>query len=145
VSLPVPRPGLVIRYSYLWKHEAAAGRDEGAKDRPCAVVVAFEDVGGHTRVLVLPITHSAPQSSEEGVEIPRLVKDRLELDSQRSWVIISEANVFAWPGPDLRPLPGRGLESVAYGFLPSGFFATVRAAYLALDAKRKVSFVPRDE
>jgi hypothetical protein len=34
---------------------------------------------------------------------------------------------------------------VAYGFLPPGFFAAVRAAYLALDAKRKVSLVPRDE
>ena len=27
MSLPEPRPGLVIRYDYLWTHEAAAGRD----------------------------------------------------------------------------------------------------------------------
>jgi hypothetical protein len=59
--------------------------------------------------------------------------------------MIGEANVFVWPGHDLRPAPGRGSDSVAYGFLPPGFFRTVLEAYLALDAKRKVSFVPRDE
>jgi hypothetical protein len=145
VSLPVPRPGLVIRYSYLWKREADAGREEGAKDRPCAVVLALEDQAGHTRVIVLPITHSAPQSLEEGIEIPPVVKHRLGLDSQRSWVILNEANAFGWPGPDLRPVPGQGIDSVAYGYLPPRFFASVRAGYLSLDAKRKVSTVPRDE
>jgi hypothetical protein len=29
VALPEPRPGLVIRYDYLWVAEAAAGRDQG--------------------------------------------------------------------------------------------------------------------
>jgi hypothetical protein len=26
----------VIRYSFLWSHEAKAGASEGRKDRPCA-------------------------------------------------------------------------------------------------------------
>jgi hypothetical protein len=34
VSFPAPKPGLVIRYSFLWSHEADAGAVEGAKDRP---------------------------------------------------------------------------------------------------------------
>ncbi len=40
MSLPEPELGLVIRYSYLWKSEHDAGRDEGSKDRPCAIVLS---------------------------------------------------------------------------------------------------------
>jgi hypothetical protein len=79
------------------------------------------------RVLtVLPITHSAPADDEEAIEIPAAVKARLGLDGGRSWVVVDEANVFAWPGPDLRFLPGKGPESSVYGFLPPGFFRVVR-------------------
>jgi hypothetical protein len=46
VNLPAPRPGLVIRYSYLWAREAEEGRDEGVKDRPCAIVLVMLDEGG---------------------------------------------------------------------------------------------------
>jgi len=38
VPLPAPELGLVISYAYLWSSEADAGREEGGKDRPCAVV-----------------------------------------------------------------------------------------------------------
>jgi hypothetical protein len=50
VSWPTPTPGLVIRYSYLWRNEAAAGREEGVKDRPCAIVLAVEIENGDTVV-----------------------------------------------------------------------------------------------
>ena len=40
MSLPIPRPGLVIRYSFLWSNEKAKRAAEGAKDRPCAIIVA---------------------------------------------------------------------------------------------------------
>ena len=30
----------MVRYAYLWTHEAEAGAEEGRKDRPCAVVLA---------------------------------------------------------------------------------------------------------
>ena len=46
MTFPSPQPGLVIRYSYLWRREAAAGREEGVKDRPCAVIVAVTDEAG---------------------------------------------------------------------------------------------------
>ena len=36
------------------------------------------------------------------IELPQQTKTRLGLDDERSWVIVSEANDFAWPGPDLR-------------------------------------------
>jgi hypothetical protein len=48
VSWPEPQPGLVIRFSYLWKREADAGREEGVKDRPRAIVLAVERKQGHT-------------------------------------------------------------------------------------------------
>jgi hypothetical protein len=35
------------------------------------------------------------------VEIPLRVKEHLRLDSERSWVILNEVNVFTWPGFDL--------------------------------------------
>ena len=34
---------------------------------------------------------------------PDTVKRRLELDDERSWIVLTEANRFIWPGPDLRP------------------------------------------
>ena len=43
MSLPEPERGLVIRYSYLWKSEHDEGRDEGIKDRPCAIVLNVTD------------------------------------------------------------------------------------------------------
>jgi hypothetical protein len=145
VNWPEPRPGLVIRYSYLWKREADAGREEGMKDRPCAIVLAIETKPGHTRVIALPVTHSAPQPPDEGIEVPPETKKRLGLDSERSWIIISDANDFIWPGPDLRFLPGKGPESSAYGFLPPGVFRVVRDRFLARARTRRVGIVPRSE
>jgi hypothetical protein len=84
VSWPEPQPGLVIRFSYLWKREAHAGREEGVKDRPCAIVLAIEKQPRHKRVIVLPITHFAPAQSDEGIELPSETKRRLGLDSERS-------------------------------------------------------------
>jgi hypothetical protein len=77
VTWPAPQPGLVIRFSYLWKREADAGREEGVKDRPCAVVIAIEDRTGRPRVIVLPITHSPPQLPDEGIELPQQTKTPL--------------------------------------------------------------------
>lgn len=145
MSWPTPQPGLVVQYSYLWKREADAGREEGVKDRPCAVVVAIEVQAGHPRVIVLPITHSAPQPPNEGIELPYPTKVRLGLDDARSWVIVSEANDFAWPGPDLRFLPGYGPESAAYGFLPPIVFRVVRDRFLARYRESRTGLVSRTE
>jgi hypothetical protein len=58
---------------------------------------------------------------------------------------VDEANVFAWPGPDLRFLPGKGHESSVYGFLPPGFFRVVRDRFLAADRTKKAALVIRTE
>jgi hypothetical protein len=75
MSLPVPRPGLVIRYSYLWAREADQGQEEGVKDRPCAVVLVVFDEPDRPRVRVLPITHTAPADPRDGLEIPPANQD----------------------------------------------------------------------
>ena len=89
------------------------------------MVIAVETEPGRTRVIVLPITHAPPESPDEGIELPQPTKARLNLDSERSWIVISEGNDFTWPGPDLRPCPREGPESVAYGFLPPRLFRVV--------------------
>jgi hypothetical protein len=131
VSFPEPRPGLVIRYSYLWEREAREGREEGVKDRPCAIVLVLLREGEHPIVRVLPVTHSAPSDPADAVEIPQGTKIRLGLDSERSWVMLSEANDFIWPGPDLRPAINGDPSSIAYGMLPPAFWTLLRDRLVA--------------
>jgi hypothetical protein len=144
VSLPKPVAGLILRYSYLWYREHLEGRDEGQKDRPCAIVAALRvDDAGDTRVLVLPITHTPPDHPALAIEIPAGVKKRLQLDDARSWVVLSEWNEFVWPGPDLRRLPGATDASVAYGMLPPALFATIRDKFMAIVNSGTAHRVPR--
>ena len=145
MTLPAPEPGLVVRYAYLWLSEYREGREEGVKDRPCAIVLALADDEGETRVTVLPITHTQPQDSSTCVEIPPETKRRLGLDAARSWIVLSEGNEFVWPGPDLRPLPGGDLGTVAYGFLPPRLFTIVRERFVALGRSGKARRVARTE
>jgi hypothetical protein len=145
VNWPVPQPGLVVRYAYLWESEAREGRKEGVKDRPCAIVLVVRDQDDEQRVQVLPVTHSPPPDSSTAVEIPAAVKARLGLDSERSWIVVTELNEFIWPGPDLRPAVSGDLASAAYGFLPPRLFRAVRDRYLALHAARRIKFVHRTE
>lgn len=115
MALPVPQSGQVIRYAYLWWHEARAGREDGTKDRPCSVILTRVTEAGLTIAYVLPITHTPPGKDEDGVEIPLPTKHRLGLDEERSWIITTELNRFIWPGPDLRTTAS---GDYVYGALP---------------------------
>jgi hypothetical protein len=137
VSFPEPHVGLVIRYSYLWRREFDAGREEGTKDRPCAIVMTVVDEDGDKEVLVLPVTHSRPDDPADAIEIPAATKSRLGLDGERSWIMITEANEFVWPGPDLRSVPGRDESTITYGALPPRFFVHVRDKFLERDRQEK--------
>jgi hypothetical protein len=143
VKLPTPEPGMVIGYSYLWAREHDAGREEGVKDRPCAIVAARQVIEGRDIVTVVPITHSSPNDPADAVEIPAMLKRHLGLDDQRSWVIVTETNDFLWPGPDLRSVPGRA--RIDYGMLPSRFFNHVRDRILQAHRQRKLTTVPRSD
>jgi hypothetical protein len=145
VSWPVPRPGLVIRYSYLWENEAKQGREEGVKDRPCAIVLVLLREGEHPIVRVLPVTHSPPTDPADALEIPQPTKERLGLDAERSWVVLTEANDFIWPGPDLRPAISGDPASVAYGMLPPGFMKVLRERLAQRWRARKMTATRRTE
>ncbi len=70
---------------------------------------------GDIVLYVLPITHTPPSKSEEGIEIPNSTKKRLGLDDKKSWVITTEFNKFTWPGYDIRKISS---GSYSYGILP---------------------------
>jgi hypothetical protein len=145
VAFPEPVPGLVIRYSYLWAREHKRGQEEGVKDRPCAVILVTADKDGDRVVTVLPISHTPPGDPALAVEIPAPVKRRLRLDDERSWVVLTEANRFIWPGPDLRPTTPGDSASIGYGPLPFVLFEDIRIKFIAAIKARRASVVPRTE
>ena len=79
MALPDPKPGMVIRYDYVWAHDEAAGRSQG-KDRPACLVAASDGFARPRYVVLLPITHSPPSMNTIGIEIPARVKAFLGLD-----------------------------------------------------------------
>lgn len=144
MTFPTPAPGLVIRYSYLWRSAYPRGHEEGVKDRPCAVLLAIANDEGEQKVVVLPVTHTPPNDAAHAVEIPAATKRRLGLDDERSWIVVNESNRFIWPGPDLRPISGDP-TSVVYGLLPKALFDEVRAKWLVPFNERKTNIIPRTE
>jgi hypothetical protein len=143
MKLPAPTPGLVVRYSFLWSHERDSGRDEGAKDRPCAIVVAVRTQAGATRVILAPITHRPPADPSDSIEIPTSVRRALGLDSTPQFLRLDELNRFIWPGYDLRPIPGHDGD-VAYGMLPQALFERLRREILARQTAKRLRIMPRE-
>jgi len=76
-----PVHGRVIRYSCLWLWEHREGREEGTKDRPCAIVLASHLHDGETQVLVVPVSHGPPENFADALDLPPAVKQHLGLDS----------------------------------------------------------------
>lgn len=144
IDLPRPKPGLVIRYQFLWSPEHDRGVTEGAKARPCAIIVAAKmDEGGEIRTVVAPVTHRPPAEPDRSVEIPASVCGQLGLDGGRHWIRIDELNRFSWPGFDLRPIPGsRG--RVVYGMLPPRLFDRLRTAILSRQRTLAGRIIARD-
>jgi hypothetical protein len=93
----------------------------------------------HTQVLVLPITHPAPENHTDGIEIPPKVKRYLGLDADRSWIIMSEAHVFIWPGSDLRPVPGRKEATPYFGWLPPKLLKAILEHAIAIQMRHQAA------
>jgi hypothetical protein len=142
VPLPDPKPGLVIRYDYLWRREAEAGRRLG-KDRPACLVAASDEAATPRFVVILPITHSRPRGETVGVAIPTRVRAALGLDDEPCWVIVSEHNVDEWPNAGLHSLPGKP-RTFAYGFVPPRLFGEIRAKFLELARRGQSARVRRE-
>jgi hypothetical protein len=143
VKIPPPKPAQVIRYSYLWAVEHDEGKEEGRKDRPVAVVMTLQKEGGDLQVAVVPVTHSVPHADDDAMELAPAVKRLLGLDGERSWVVLTEINVFVWPGPDLWPTGASGEETVLYGYLPASVFRTIRDRLVANIKAGKARHVKR--
>ena len=144
MNLPEPKVGLVIRYAYLWREEALAGREEGRKDRPCVILLVGQAREGGTLVTVAPITHTppAPEREADAIELPGPTQLRLGLDGERSWVLATDLNQFVWPGFDLRPIR-RGTDAVAFGYLPASLVQDLRARVLAVARRGGPVLTPR--
>lgn len=145
MAYPDPEVGLVISYSYLFSDEAAAGNVEGRKPRPCAIVMTVQRAEERPPlVAVVPITHSPHSDPETAIEIPRRVAEHLGLDSDRSWVVLEDVNVFTWPGYDLRQIPGQA-GRYDYGLLPPRFFETIVKRFAELRQRGRIAATSRDD
>jgi hypothetical protein len=107
------------------------------------VVVARVAQEGGTALLVAPITHTAPENAADAVEIPAHVKHHLDLDSDRSWIVLTELNRFVWPGPDVRLAPGT--DSPFYDALPDWLFERVREGIVRLAEAGRLGVTKRTE
>ncbi|TWF52094.1 type II toxin-antitoxin system PemK/MazF family toxin [Neorhizobium alkalisoli] len=91
-----PKPGLVIRYDFLWKEEEKTGLESG-KDRPCSIVlISAERADGAKDVLLCAITHTPPASGETAVKIPIAVARHLGFDDMPSWIKTDQVNLLKW-------------------------------------------------
>jgi hypothetical protein len=119
-----PSVGLVVRFDYLWKRESQAGKVEGAKVRPCAVVVPIHSKeAGFVRVILAGITYTPPINPDGTVEIPANVKHSLGVDDERSWIVTSGANIVDWSDAGFEPVSS---NSWCYGELPKSLAIKVR-------------------
>jgi len=111
--------GAVIRYPFLWTHEAVAGETEGRKERPAAVGFRIPRPDTGDILLLFPITTKEPAPSRFFAEIPLTEKRRAGLDTvSRLWLILDEFNEDAIGGSFyLEPDPPLGRFSRAF-FLP---------------------------
>lgn len=141
-----PERGSVIRYAYLWADESARGQEEGRKDRPAMVLaLSVKKADGTTEVLVLAVTLTPPADPADAVAFPQDIKRRLGLDDLPSWIVTTEANAFIWPGPDVRPVPGRTPRTVIYGRVPDSLLRQVARSYLVNRERQRSRLVPRTE
>ena len=140
-----PKVGWLLSFSYLWADEFSRGGEAGVKNRPCVLVAAARRETDQIVAIVVPVTHSPPADPAIAIELPAATKARLGLDAERSWIVCDEANVFAWPGPDVRAAVGRTPASIWYGPLPPKLFAAVREKLLETARLGRLRRVPRIE
>lgn len=139
MTLPAPAPGLVVRYDYVWAREN--GADTG-KHRPACIMAAVERTDRRIEVVLIPITHSAPNGETVGIEIPAAARRLLGLDDERCWAIISEFNVDHWPSAGLSRVPGKR-GAFAYGLMPLGTFRKLRSGLTRQIQMRRAKRVNR--
>lgn len=140
MSLPKPRPGLVVGYDFLFREQADAGKENASKPHPAAIILATErDL--QTRVSLVAISHSPPLPGEESYRLKLTPAEcrYIGLDSGDHWINLRDVNSFDWPGYDLVPsAPGRKYE---YGIMSKATFVRVVEAMKRCAGRRSI---PRD-
>lgn len=140
MSLPDPRPGLVVGYDFLFREQADAGMENASKPHPAAIILVLDE-NVQTRVSLVAISHSPPSPSEAPYRLNLNPSEcrAMGLDSADHWINLRDINSFDWPGYDLvRSAPG---GNYVYGNMPKSTFIRV------VDALRKISgrrTIPRD-
>ncbi len=97
--------------------------------------------GSSARGRVAYHTHPDPDTA---IEIPQRVAEHLGLDSDQSWVVLEDVNVFTWPGYDLRQIP-RQPGKYDYGLLPPEFFETIITRFAELRRDGQLAETSRDD
>ena len=85
-------------------------RLQSAYHEPVCVITGGKAIGGFL----------SPEDPASAIALPAAVKTALGLDREASWICVDELNSFAWPGYDLRPVPGT--NEISYGALPRPLF-----------------------
>jgi hypothetical protein len=139
-----PPPGSIIHCAYLWADEHEAGREEGRKDRPALVLALAVSTEAHeTHVLVLAVTHMPPRDRRDAIPFPEAEKRRHGLDDIPAWIVTTEGNLFVWPGPDMRPIPGRPTSTRIYGQVSSALLQRLARAYRGNRERQRSRLVAR--
>ena len=105
----------------------------------------MEESDGETIVTVAPITHRDPDEPDVAVELPTATKERLGLDADRSWVIVSETNKFVWPVLTFDRSDIAGLASSPTAFCPLGCSDRCADRLVAIYRARRHKGVRRSE
>ncbi len=116
--------GDVILYPYRWVEEAVAGRSvDGAKDRPCCLVVTTTNARGQQIIFLAPISSKPPRAGQLALLVPELERQRAGLDRHaEAWIYVDEVNQD-------RPEDSWCLEPQApLGAFSRAFFSKVAAA-----------------
>lgn len=81
-------PGDIVVYPYRWLDEARTGRSpDGAKDRPCCVVVTVIDARGEPTILPAPISSKPPRTGQAALPVPDIERRRAGLTRHKdAWV-----------------------------------------------------------
>jgi hypothetical protein len=120
-----PQATDVIRYSYLWRHEAVRGEESGRKDRPCLVLAATETKAG-LRVITAPITTKHHDPRQLVIPPPKVAR-HLGLEPGCG-VVCNDLNRFLWVGLDVRP----GADGTPFhGQIPARLYEEILRRVLA--------------
>jgi len=88
-----PRTGDVWRYPHLWAWQAERGETEGRKPRPVTLANATASASDTTRLHLLPITDTSPDTGQDALEISATELRRAGLtEAKRFWIVVDDHN-----------------------------------------------------